>query len=52
MVIIQNTTEPIVTQRATERLVKILDSNYHKANLTEILHRARQIGRASCSMQQ
>ena len=26
-VIIKNTTEPIVTQRATERLVKILDLN-------------------------
>ena len=36
-VIIHNTTEPLVTEKATERMVKILDSNYHKANLTEIV---------------
>ena len=43
MVIIQNTTEPIVTQRATERLVKILDLNYHKANLIEIVAGANHL---------
>ena len=35
--IIRNSSEPIVTEKATERLVKILDSNYHKANLIEIV---------------
>jgi hypothetical protein len=31
--IIQRMNEPIVTQQATDRMIKILDSNYHKANL-------------------
>ena len=44
-VIIQNTTEPIVTQRATERLVKILDSNYRKANLLEIVAGANHLNK-------
>ena len=43
--IIHNTTEPIVTERATKRLVKILDSNYHKANLTEIVAGATHLNK-------
>ena len=41
--IIHNTTEPIVTEKATKRLVKILDSNYHKDNLTEFVARATHL---------
>ena len=31
--IIQETQEPIVTQKATERMIKILDLKYKKENL-------------------
>jgi hypothetical protein len=34
--IIKQTAEPLATQQATERAVKILDSTYEKANLEEI----------------
>ena len=43
--IIHNTKEPIVTEKATKRLVKILDSNYHKANLTEIVAGATHLNK-------
>ena len=35
--------EPKVTQEATERVVKILDSTYEKANLEEIVDNAHQL---------
>ena len=35
--VISNTNEPIATQEATERMIKILDSNYKKANLPEVV---------------
>ena len=33
---IQERAEPIVTQKATNRILKILDSNYQKANLKAV----------------
>ena len=35
--IIQGSSEPLVTQEATDRMIKILDSNYQKAELKEIV---------------
>jgi len=35
--IIQNINEPIITQQATDRMSRILDSKYEKANLREVV---------------
>ncbi len=42
---IQQTAEPKVTQEATKRMVKILDSDYKKANLKEIAFSAHQLNK-------
>ena len=41
--IIQSTKEPIVMQKATDRIVKILDSNYHKADLQQVVAKATHL---------
>jgi hypothetical protein len=41
--IIQESTEPIVTQEATERILKILDSKYEKANLRLVVKGAKHL---------
>ena len=35
--IIHRTKEPIVTQKATNKIIKILDSNYHKVDLCHVV---------------
>ena len=35
--------EPIVTKEATERMVRILDSNYQKANLKTVVQGAKHL---------
>ena len=35
--------EPIATKEATERMVKILDSNYQKANLKTVVQGAKHL---------
>ena len=39
----QSTKEPIVMQKATNRIVKILDSNYHKADLRQVVPKATHL---------
>ena len=39
------TAEPIATQEATERIVKILDSKYEKADLDEVAANAEQLNK-------
>ena len=34
--VIANTAEPIVMQKETEQIVKILDAKYHKADLSKV----------------
>ena len=41
--VVKQTAEPKVTRRATDRMVKILDSKYEKANLEEIAAAAHQL---------
>ena len=41
--IIQESSEPIVTQEATERILKILDSKYEKANLRLVVEGAKHL---------
>ena len=41
--IIKNSNEPVVTQEATDRMIKILDSNYKKANLKEVIKGAKHL---------
>ena len=41
--IIKQTAEPLATQEATERAIKILDSNYEAADLDEIARNAEQL---------
>ena len=41
--IIQESSEPIVTQEATERILKILDSKYEKANLRLVVEVAKHL---------
>ena len=43
--IIREMQEPIVTKEATERMVKILDSNYKKANLKTVVQGARHLNK-------
>ena len=40
---IQSTKEPIMTQKATNRIIIILDSNYHKANLCQVMAKATHL---------
>lgn len=40
---IQERSEPIVTQEATDRIMKILDSNYQKANLKAVVRGAKHL---------
>ena len=40
---LSQTAEPKVTQEATERVIKILDSNYEKADLLEVVANAHQL---------
>jgi hypothetical protein len=40
---IQERDEPVVTQEATDRILKILDSNYHKANLKSVVQNAKHL---------
>ena len=46
--IIQSTKEPIVTQKATNRIVKNLDSNYHKADLPQVVAKAKHFSDSKC----
>ena len=41
--IIQESSEPIVTQKATERILRILDSKYEKANLRVVIEGAKHL---------
>ena len=41
----KRTAEPIATQEATERIVKILDSKYEKADLDKVTADAEQLGK-------
>ena len=41
--IIQESSEPIVTQAATDRIIKILDSKYEKANLRAVADGAKHL---------
>ena len=41
--IIQASNEPVVTEKATQRMIKILDSNYRKANLKEVAAGAKHL---------
>ena len=41
--LIQERDEPMVTQEATDRIVKILDSNYQKANLKAVVQNAEHL---------
>ena len=41
--IIQKSTEPLVTEEATNRIIKILDSKYDKANLEEVVKKAKHL---------
>ena len=43
--IMTQTAEPIATQEATERIVKILDSKYEKADLDEVAANAEQLNK-------
>ena len=40
---IQSTKEPIVMQKATNRIVNILDSNYHKVDLYQVVAKAMHL---------
>ena len=35
---ISETTEPVVTDQATKRIIKILDASYQKADLKTVVH--------------
>ena len=41
--IIQETVEPAVTQEATQHVIRILDTNYKKTNLKEVVANAHQL---------
>ena len=41
--IIQESSEPIVTQEATDRIIKILDAKYEKANLRVVADGAKHL---------
>ena len=41
--VIQTSNEPIVTEEVTRRMVRILDSNYKKANLKEVVAGAKHL---------
>ena len=41
----ENTKEPIVTEQATKRVIKILDSNYQKANLQQVVNGATHLNK-------
>ena len=41
--IIQESNEPIVTQSATNRMIKILGSNYQKSNLKNVVASAKHL---------
>ena len=41
--IIQSSNEPLVTEQATQRMIKILDSNYRKANLKAVAAGAKHL---------
>ena len=41
--IIQGSQEPLVTQEATDRMIRILDSDYQKVNLKEIIRGAKNL---------
>ena len=40
---ISETEEPVVTQKATDRIIKILDANYQKADLKVVVQQARHL---------
>ncbi len=48
--IILGSKEPLVTQEATDQMVKILDSNYQKANLKEIVRAAKHLNEREKSL--
>ena len=41
--IMQGSRKTFVTQEATDRMIKILDSNYQKANLTTVVEGAKHL---------
>ena len=41
--IIQESSEPVVTQQATDRIIKILDAKYEKANLRVVANGAKHL---------
>ena len=40
---ISESKEPVVTQRATDRIIKILDANYKKADLRQVANKATHL---------
>ena len=44
--IIQNINEPIITQEATDRMIRILDSKYEQANLREVVKGATHLNQS------
>jgi len=44
--IIQHINEPIITQEATDQMVRILDSKYEKANLKEVVKGATHLNQS------
>ena len=42
-IIIQEMNEPIVAQEATDQMIKILDSNYRKANIKKVIAGAKHL---------
>ena len=48
--IILGSKEPLVTQEATDQMIKILDSNYHKADLKEIVSSAKHLNEKERSL--
>ena len=44
--------EPVVTQKATDRIIKILDSNYQKSDLKAVVRKATHLnpGRELCRL--
>ena len=40
---ISETEEPVVTQKATDRIIKILDANYQKADLKVVVQQAKHL---------
>ena len=40
---ISESKEPVVTQKATDRIIKILDANYKKADLRQVANKATHL---------